>query len=115
MLMLGLLGIVSATTLGFAAANTVDTSNAGDGAGAISGYTVTNVHYTLDSTNPSQVNQVSFTLSPAMVSGGTIRISVNGTSFITAPCTGTSSVTCSLTGAGVTATSLTNLRVVAAQ
>lgn len=115
MLMLGALGIVAATTLGFAATNTVPDSNAGDGAGVISGYTVTNVHYTLDSTTPTQVNQVSFTLAPAMVAGGTIRISTNGTNFITAPCTGTTNITCSLAGAGITAQSLTNLRVVAAQ
>jgi hypothetical protein len=111
----GLLGLVAIATYGFAAANTVPGSNGGDGSGAISGYTVSNVHYTLDPNTPTQVNQVSFNLSPAMLAGGTIRISTNGTTFISAACTGTSSITCSLSGAGVTASSLTNLRVVAAQ
>ena len=115
LILVAFLALVAVSTYGFAATNNVDTSNAGDGNGDISGYDVTNVHYTLDSNNPSQVNQVSFDLSPAMVSGGTVRIAMNGGAFIAAPCTGTSPVTCDLSGASVTAASLGNLRVVAAQ
>ena len=111
----GLLGLVTLATVGYANSNNVPGSSAGDGSGTISGYAVSNVHYTLDPNTPTQVNQVSFNLSPAMLAGGTIRISTNGTTFISAACTGTSSITCSLSGAGVTASSLTNLRVVAAQ
>ena len=115
LLLIGLLGLLAVLSYGFAAANTVPTSNAGDGSGAVSGYTVSNVHYVLNSSNPANVDTVTFTLTPAMVAGGTVRISTNGTSFIAAACTGTSTISCSLTGASVTATSLTNLRVVAAQ
>lgn len=113
LLSLGLLALLAVVTYGFAAANTVPATVGGDGQSGVTGYAVSNVHYVLDTTNPSNVNQVTFTLAPAMVPGGSIRISVNGTTFITAPCTGTSSVTCNLTG--VTAGSLSSLRVVAAQ
>lgn len=113
-IMLGILGLVAVSTIGFAAANTVDSSNAGDGQAAISGYTVTNVHYTLDATTPTNVNSVSFTLSPALPTGGATRLSLNGgTTWLAAgACTGTTNVTCSAT---VAVTALTNLRVVAAQ
>lgn len=45
----------------FTAANTVPATSAGEGAGAISGFTVTNVAYNLDATNPSNVTTVTFT------------------------------------------------------
>ncbi len=45
----------------FTAANTVPQTSAGEGAGAISGFTVTNVLYNLDNTNPSNVTSVTFT------------------------------------------------------
>lgn len=114
LMLIGLLGLVAVMTYGFAAANTVPASNAGDGQTAISGYTVTNVHYTLDATTPSNVTSVSFTLAPALPAGGATRISLNGgTSWLAAgACTGLTNVTCTAT---VAVTALTNLRVVAAQ
>ncbi len=45
----------------FTAANTVPATSAGEGAAAISGFTVTNVAYNLDATNPSDVTTVTFT------------------------------------------------------
>ncbi|MCL6564684.1 MAG: hypothetical protein K6U87_16945 [Firmicutes bacterium] len=61
----------------FMASNTVDESSAGVGSGTITGYTVSNVQYTLSGTanNPSQITNVSFTLSPAD-SGGSAADSV---------------------------------------
>ncbi len=114
LIMLGILGLVAVTTIGFAATNTVDPSNAGDGQADISGYTVTNVHYTLDTSNPTQVGQVSFTLNPALPVGGATRLSLDGgtTWLASGACTGTINVTCT---ASVAVTALTNLRVVAAQ
>ena len=73
LLILGALGIVAAATLGFAASNTVDPSNAGDGSGAVSGYTVTNIHYTLGA-NPATTSQVSFDVTPAFSSTGTMKV-----------------------------------------
>jgi len=62
----------------FAATNTVPATQAGAGSAAISGYTVSNVAYTLNS-DPTKIDAVTFTISPAaagtvkaqLVSGGT--------------------------------------------
>lgn len=110
----GLLGLVSIATVGYANSNTVPGSNAGDGSAAISGYQVSNVHYTLDTNNPSNVTNLSFTLTPALPVGGATRISLTGGSTWLAAnaCSGTSNISCSAT---VSVASLANLRVVAAQ
>jgi hypothetical protein len=57
--------ILSVSAYGFAAANTVDSTNAGDGAGAISGYTVNDgdVVYLLEA-DPTYLDSVTFTLTP---------------------------------------------------
>jgi hypothetical protein len=54
--------VLAASAYAFAAANTVPDTKAGDGAGTISGYTVSSVAYTLNTTDPSQLDAVSFTL-----------------------------------------------------
>jgi hypothetical protein len=111
LLVLGALAITGALTVGFAAANTMPAStNAGDGSVTVSGYTVSAVHYTLNSSTPNLTTQVSFTLAPPLPAGGTQRLSLDGgTTWIT--CTGTSSIQCN---AAVAVSSLTSLRVVAA-
>ena len=114
----GLLGLVTLATVGYANSNTVPGSSAGDGQAAISGYTVSNVHYALDPNNPTNVASVSFTINPALPSGGTgtARISLTGGSTWLAvnACSGTTTVTCTAS-AGTSVTSLATLRVVAAQ
>jgi hypothetical protein len=69
----------------YAAANTVPSSAAGEGSGAISGYVVTNVAYTLDSLNPSNITGVAFDLDAAaltvkvsLVTGGATTACVHG-------------------------------------
>jgi hypothetical protein len=62
----------------FTATNTVPATQAGAGSGAITGYTISNVAYTLNA-DPTQIDAVTFTISPAaagtvkaqLVSGGT--------------------------------------------
>jgi hypothetical protein len=78
-----------------AAANTVNPSKAGDGSGAVSGYTVSAVHYGLNSTNPGSIDSLTFTLNVAPVAGSTIKIKlVNaGTTWYTCTNSGTA-VTC---------------------
>lgn len=56
---------VALAVFGLAASNTVPATRAGDGAGAISGYTVSNVVYTLDSANPQNLARVEFDLDAA--------------------------------------------------
>ena len=57
--------VLAVSAYAFAAANTVPATKAGDGAGAISGYTVTNVAYNLNATDPTALDSVDFTLSAA--------------------------------------------------
>jgi len=106
--------VLSMGIYAFAAANTVPASSAGDGSGAISGYTVTLIHYNLNATNPGNVDSVTFTLSAAPVSGGTVKITLDGTNWYT--CTNvTTAVTCVTTTPQATVLLATNLRVVVAQ
>jgi hypothetical protein len=77
--------IVGSSAYGFAAANTVPDTKAGDGAGAVSGYTASSVTYVLEVADPSKVSTVSFTLDAAasqvqvqLVTGGTWYEADNG-------------------------------------
>lgn len=106
--------VLSMAIYAFAAANTVPASSAGDGSGAISGYTISAIHYNLNATNPGNVDSVTFTLSTAPVAGSTIKITVDGTNWYT--CTNvTTAVTCVTTTPQATVAGATNLRVVVAQ
>ena len=84
--------VLATAAYGFAAANTIDTTNAGDGSGAISGYTVSDgdVVYVLETSDPSKLDKVTFTLTPdsggstpsvvkvQLVTGGTWYTADNG-------------------------------------
>jgi hypothetical protein len=107
--------IIAVATYAFAAANTMPaSSNAGDGETGISGYTVSNVHYTLNAANPANIDSVSFTLNPAMVAGGSVQVQlVNGGAWFNCSGIPGASITCTTTG--VTALAANNLRVIAAQ
>jgi archaellin len=64
---------VAAGAYAFTASNTVPGTNAGSGAGTISGYTVSNVAYTLNGTDPTKMDTVTFTLDKA---AGTVKAQV---------------------------------------
>lgn len=71
-----LLGLVAAAVVAtalnaFVASNTVPGTQVGAGAGTISGYAVSSVSYSLNSTNPANVDAVSFTLD---ASASTVRV-----------------------------------------
>ena len=84
-----------------AAANTVPASKAGDGSGAITGYTVSAIHYVLNST-PTTIDSVTFTLNSAPVAGSTIKIKLVAAGSTWYTCTNvTTAVTCTTTGAAV--------------
>ena len=102
---------VMAGAYGFAATNTVVAPRAGDGAGTISGYTVSNVAYTLNSSNPQVLDKVEFDLdNPA--STVKVRLQTGGTWY---SCTNTSGNhwSCDTPGQGVQPAN--ELRVVAVQ
>jgi hypothetical protein len=55
--LLALALLVGVAIYAFAAANTVPATRAGDGSGAISGYTASSVVYTLNSSDPSKMTR----------------------------------------------------------
>jgi hypothetical protein len=98
-------------TYAFTASNTVPATQAGSGSGAISGYTISNVAYTLNA-NPNNIDAVTFTISPA--AAGTVKIQlVSGGTWY--DCTNSSgSVSCDTTvGTQATVAPANNLTVVA--
>jgi hypothetical protein len=109
--------IFAVSARGFAASNTVPGSAAGDGSATISGYTITDVTYTLNSTNPQNLDNVRFTVTaPAGTSApSTVRAQlVSGGSWSTCGNGGSGTTwTCTLTN--VSAAAANNLTIVAAQ
>jgi hypothetical protein len=110
-------GLVAVAGSGYAAANTVPASKAGDGAGAISGYTVSQIKYGLNSTNPANIDTVSFVLDSAPASGSTVKvklISAGSTWYSCSLGTPLTNVSCTTTSPQATAATATELRVVVA-
>ena len=121
-----LVAVVAAAIAGgayaFTASNTVPTSNAGAGAATVSGYVVSNIHYVLDSTTPTNIDSLSFTVSPAIPSagGGTVvaqaALSSGGpNNYTCTPNTAGTTITCPTTSPQLTAALLTGVTIVAAQ
>jgi len=105
--------VLTGATYAFAAANSVPASKAGDGSGAISGYTVSAIHYTLNGTNPATIDSVSFTLDSAPAAGSTLKIKLVAAGSTWYSCTNAINVTCTTTGASVSTAD--TLQVVIAQ
>lgn len=109
-----LASLLATGAFGLTAANTVPDSRAGDGAGTVSGYTVSNVDYTLDATDPANIDQVAFDLD-ADPSGSDIQVKLvsTGSDWYTCSNTGVS-VTCDTTSPQATVAAVDELRVVVA-
>jgi hypothetical protein len=113
---MAMLLILSAAAYGFAAANTVPISGAGDGAGTITGYTVSAVKYNLNATTPADIDSVNFTLTPSGAAGvpTTVKAKLVSGSTTYSTCTlAATTWTCNVIG--VTALAADELRVIAAQ
>ncbi len=115
---LGIAGGASA----FTASNTVPASTAGAGAGAVSGYTVTNMHYSLNTTTPANIDSLTFTINPVVPSTSSGKvviaaalITVGPTNYTCSTDSAGASVTCPTTSPQLTAALLTGVTVVAAQ
>ncbi|RME88278.1 MAG: hypothetical protein D6770_07390 [Anaerolineae bacterium] len=109
--------ILTAVIYGFAAANTVPESGAGDGSGTISGYTISNISYTLLSTDPGKISAVSFTVTPTAGAGAanTVMAAID-TTWATCSNTGGSNWTCSFSaGSEPSVSAASTLRVVATE
>lgn len=108
--------LATSVVYGFAAANTVPDSGAGDGAGTISGYTIENVVYTLNSTNPQLLDQVKFDISAdeSGVAVDVVKVRLDASTTTWYDCTVESGVaTCDLTGTTLNVVDTDELRVVA--
>ena len=94
----------------FTNSNTVPATNAGSGATAISGYTVSNVAYTLNA-DPTKIDAVTFTLDKA---AGTVKAQLVSTGSWYA-CTNTASFdwSCDTTSPQVSVTPANQLSIVA--
>ena len=108
-----ILAIIMAATYAFTAANTVPGSKAGDGSGAVTGYTVSTIHYNLNAANPGNIDSVTFTLDSAPVAGSVVKAQLAAAGTWYNCSTVTTAATCTTTGASVV--SATDLRVVIAQ
>lgn len=97
----------------FTAANTVPATKAGDGSGAITGYTVSNIAYQLEAGNPANIDSVSFDLDAV---AGTVRVKVVNASATYQACTNTAgnSWSCNF-AANPTVLSADEFRVIAVQ
>jgi hypothetical protein len=107
--------VVTASAAGFAAANTVPNTVAGDGSGTISGLTISAIHYGLTTGDPKTLDNVTFTTSAAPAVGSTITIKLvaAGTTWYT--CTNvTTAVTCDTSATPPTVASLDSLDIVVA-
>ena len=106
----------------FTASNTVPATTAGAGAGAVSGFTVTNLHYALNATTPTNIDSLTFTISPAVPSTSSGKVIVSAalstggpTNYTCSTDTAGTTVTCATTSPQLTAALLTGVTVVAAQ
>jgi len=102
--------ILAGAAYAFAAANTVPATKAGDGSGAISGYTISNIAYNLNATDPSTIDSIDFALSAAAVTAKIKLVAAGSTWY---DCTNTSGNTWNCDTTGVTVVSIDQLRVIA--
>ncbi len=113
-----LLPLAVAVTLGLVtyaltASNTVPVTKAGAGAGIISGYSVTNVRYQLNATDPRNIDSVTFDLDTAPPGGSTIRIKLQSGGSSWYACTSVGAATsCNTTAPQATAAAADELTVV---
>jgi hypothetical protein len=121
-LALGVAAAIGLGTYAFTASNTVQQTNVGAGSAAVSGYTVSNIHYNINATTPTNVDSLTFTISPTLPSSGsgTVVVSVElasgGSTRYTCTRNATGdAVTCPTTSPQLAADNVVKLTVVAAQ
>jgi len=106
--------VFASVATAFAAANTVPDTHAGDGAGAVSGYIISAVHYNLNGTNPQTIDSVTFTTDVTVPVGSTVTIKLVDAGSTWYTCTGQGSTSISCTTTSATVLSADSLRVVIA-
>ncbi|OIO95136.1 MAG: hypothetical protein AUK03_05830 [Anaerolineae bacterium CG2_30_64_16] len=115
--LLALVLILGASAYAFAAANVVPESGAGDGAETISGYTVTDVRYTLGAADPTKIDSVKFDIAATAGASAPVTVKVqlvDAGAWFACAVTTSPEWSCSVASA-VNVADADQLRVVAAQ
>ncbi len=108
---LGVVAAVATTAYAYASSTTVDGGRGGEGAAAVSGYTVSLVEHELDPGDPARIAAVTFALTPATPSRVDVQLAPGGAWY---PChTDGGSVRCEIDSPSATVAAATELRVVA--
>jgi len=113
---LGFGAVVAMAISGYTAANTVPISKGGDGAGTISGYTISSIAFTANATNAENIDAVTFNTNTAPPAGATVKVKIDASSSTWYACTFSGvAVTCSTTSPLITAALIDQVQVVIAQ
>ncbi len=122
LVVLAVIAIMATAAYGFAASNKFDTNKggtAGDGAGKISGYTVSNVHYTMNTGNPALITSAAFHLDSDATSATVRFADSSGTFGNVYSCSPTSGPTpsqdwtCDVSAGAITVSSVSQIDVAA--
>lgn len=106
-------GVVASSAYAFTASNTVPASNSGFGQQTISGYTASAVAYQLNSSNPQNIDSVTFTLDKAAT---TVKVQlVSAGSWYSCSVVSGNNWSCATTAPQATAATANQLTVVATQ
>jgi hypothetical protein len=103
--------VIGGGVYAFTASNTVPSTTAGAGSGAVSGYAVSGVHYNLNATSPLNIDSLTFTINPAVPNTGTGKVVVQTT--LTSGGPNTYSCVTTATGATVTCATTTPVQLTA--
>lgn len=122
LLALGIALAIGGGAYAFTASNTVPNATVGAGAGTVSGYTVSNLHYALDATTPTNIDSLTFTINPVVPNTGSGKVEISAAlstggpnSYSCTTDTTGANVTCATTSPQLTATLLNGVTVIAAQ
>ncbi|HEY5267007.1 MAG TPA: hypothetical protein VIJ40_09360 [Acidimicrobiales bacterium] len=114
--------LIAGGAYAFTASNTVPNATVGAGTGTVSGYTITSMHYSLDATTPTNIDSVTFQISPVVPSTSSGKVVISAAlstggpnSYTCTTDTTGETVTCATTSPQLTAALLTGITVVAAQ
>lgn len=104
---------IAVASYAFAASNTVPDTKAGEGSGTVTGYTVTDVVYNLNTTDPSKLDSVAFDLG-ATALAGQVKVQLVATTGTWYGCTLDTGTVWECATTGLDVSTIDQLRVVAA-
>jgi hypothetical protein len=94
-----LTAVLAAGAYAFAASNTVQSSNAGSGSGTVSGYTATNLTYTLTAADPNTIDTLTFDIAPTTTS--VVKVMAGSTGSWKTCANSSGSITCDYSAAPI--------------